>query len=61
MDPDNWDGGGEKKALDRTQPKAAWEENHKHFTDEHSMNRALFTRFMAHLDANAVQSFQHEL
>ena len=48
-------------ALGPTQTKAAWEDNHKHFTDERNMDRALVTRFMAHLNPNAVQSFQQEL
>ena len=48
-------------ALCPTQTKAGWEDNHKHFTDERNMDRALVTRFMAHLNPNAVQSFQHEL
>ena len=56
MDPCVWDGDGEQTPLGWTQAKANWEENHKHFTDERNMNRAFVTRFMAHLDANTVQS-----
>ena len=61
MDPGNWGGGSEQTPLGSKQVQAAWEDNHKHFTDECNMDRALVTRFMAHLNPNAAQSFQHEL
>ena len=43
MDPGNWGGGNEQMALGPTQTKAGGEENHKHFTDERNMDRALVT------------------
>ena len=61
MEPGPWDGCSEQTALGQIQAKDAWEENHMHFTNERNMNRVLITRFVAHLDANTVQSFQHEL
>ena len=61
MDPGPRDGDGESTTLGRTAAKSVWDQNYKHFADERNMNRALVTRFMHHIDPNAVQSFQHEL